>query len=286
MEAAKLAQVGQVLYEMARFDEAKTKLNIALELDPEDATAHYYLGLIQAVYDALETNRVSSRNAADPVAIAYTLMQEGKLLYEMGKLNQAETNFEAALALNAVNETAKYYLQLVSAARTNSTAESGDTNNISPSVDPLQTEVKPIIEWNAENDSQTDVSKTVASNHANLDSENINALNVGQDTNSPAAKSGNRAQIIADLDRIQLPLIKFDTVSLANAVQELNEAGRQNYRENFPVNFLLHEPGDTNVSVTTPALTNVRLADVLDAVVRGANRRIYYIINLTSPTFE
>ncbi|MGA2853602.1 MAG: M56 family metallopeptidase [Verrucomicrobiota bacterium] len=45
------------------------------------------------------------------------LVQDGKLLYEMGKFEESETKFKAALALNLDNQGAKYYLSLVEHAR-------------------------------------------------------------------------------------------------------------------------------------------------------------------------
>jgi beta-lactamase regulating signal transducer with metallopeptidase domain len=43
-----LVQNGNVFYEMGKLDEAEAKFNAALALEPENATAEYYLGLVQA----------------------------------------------------------------------------------------------------------------------------------------------------------------------------------------------------------------------------------------------
>ena len=47
------------------------------------------------------------------------LVRDGKLLYEMGKLDEAEVKLKAALARDAENAAAKYYLGLVQSARQN-----------------------------------------------------------------------------------------------------------------------------------------------------------------------
>lgn len=45
------------------------------------------------------------------------LVADGKVLYEMGKFDEAEDRLKSALALNSENGAAKYYLELVHAAR-------------------------------------------------------------------------------------------------------------------------------------------------------------------------
>jgi tetratricopeptide (TPR) repeat protein len=46
-DAGTLVRDGQLLYEMGKFDEAEAKLNQALALDPDSASAFYYMNLIQ-----------------------------------------------------------------------------------------------------------------------------------------------------------------------------------------------------------------------------------------------
>ena len=50
---------------------------------------------------------------------AQELVGDGKLLFEMGKLDEAQTNLEAALAAEPQNATAKYYLALIQTNRQN-----------------------------------------------------------------------------------------------------------------------------------------------------------------------
>jgi beta-lactamase regulating signal transducer with metallopeptidase domain len=68
-------------------------------------------------------NKITTTSISAPVAKmdAGQLVQDGKLLYEMGKLDEAEVKLKAALALEPENAAAKYYLGLVQAARQHST---------------------------------------------------------------------------------------------------------------------------------------------------------------------
>ena len=54
--------------------------------------------------------------AADQVQ-AGTLAQDGKLLYEMGKLDEAQQKLEAALKLDPDNQGALYYMNLMEQAK-------------------------------------------------------------------------------------------------------------------------------------------------------------------------
>ncbi len=83
-----------------------------------------------------------------------------------------------------------------------------------------------------------------------------------------------RQNIIKKLDSIRLDRISFERLSLAEVVRQLNEAARQNDCEKTGVqisiatNSISDQSADTNsVVVNMPSLADVRLADVLDAVV-------------------
>ena len=57
--------------------------------------------------------------ATDEMREAGTLVQDAKLDYEMGKLDEAEQRLNSALALNPTDASARFYLGLVQAARIN-----------------------------------------------------------------------------------------------------------------------------------------------------------------------
>jgi beta-lactamase regulating signal transducer with metallopeptidase domain len=63
------------------------------------------------------TTNQSSTVQLDNLLKAQTKVQNGKLLFEMGKLDEAETSLSQALILNQQSEAAQYYLKLVQEAR-------------------------------------------------------------------------------------------------------------------------------------------------------------------------
>jgi type II secretory pathway component GspD/PulD (secretin)/beta-lactamase regulating signal transducer with metallopeptidase domain len=64
------------------------------------------------------TNFSSGTNSIEEkMKAANRLVQDGKLLYEMGKFAEAEVKLNAALSLDSENAAARYYLGLVQAAR-------------------------------------------------------------------------------------------------------------------------------------------------------------------------
>ena len=66
-----------------------------------------------------DPNSPNATNHFDATAKAVALVQDGRLFYEMGKLDEAEKKFQAALAADAENASAKYYLGLIKAGRQN-----------------------------------------------------------------------------------------------------------------------------------------------------------------------
>jgi beta-lactamase regulating signal transducer with metallopeptidase domain/Flp pilus assembly secretin CpaC len=62
-------------------------------------------------------NPTVATNGIEGKMEAGNLAQDGKLLYEMGKFDEAETKLKAALALNPDNQAAQYYLDLVKKSR-------------------------------------------------------------------------------------------------------------------------------------------------------------------------
>jgi hypothetical protein len=101
------------------------------------------------------------------------------------------------------------------------------------------------------------------------------------------------------LDTIRLESVMYDNLPLSEVVRHLADESKKRDPEKRGINFLIHvaqpvvvpQPGvsgptameavDLNsVSVRlNPPLTNVRLADVLDAIVKVADHPIKYSIN-------
>lgn len=213
------------------------------------------------------TNSPSSQPSSDAGLVldqkarVSRLVQDGKLLYEMNKLDQAEAKLKLALKEDPQNQAAHYYLNLISEARF------GRARAQLPDKLPIP--------------------------------------NPYARTNLVHASQGRQA-IIRRLERIRLDSVSFDGQPLSDVVRRLADESRKRDPENIGVNFLLksaasaNTPGDDHLEAWTglrksgastpavelpslpitiqPALTNLRLADVLDAIVKVAGRPIKYSI--------
>jgi beta-lactamase regulating signal transducer with metallopeptidase domain len=78
-----------------------------------------------AVTPALPTPASETQRTSDEV-----LVQDGKLLYEMGKLDEAEAKLKQARDLDPRNESVGYYLKLVREARLNQALKKADDTGI------------------------------------------------------------------------------------------------------------------------------------------------------------
>jgi beta-lactamase regulating signal transducer with metallopeptidase domain len=193
------------------------------------------------------SNFLAATNIFVPVSKtdAGRLAQDGKLFYEAGKLDWAAAKLKAALALDPENATAKHYLKLV------------QTN--------------------------------------------------GHATNKVTYTGPGRQSIINKLDHIRLDNVSFDNLPLREVLRFLAKQSKLRDPQHEGVNFLINPnpdkpgqtidpatglplaptPADTNSEpvdlggfiVKIPNLTNVRLADVLDAIVTVCDHPIKYSIH-------
>jgi beta-lactamase regulating signal transducer with metallopeptidase domain len=145
-----LLQDGKLLYEMGKLDEAEAKLEEARRLDPrthgdrmsfirtleaEGTTLERYRKRAQAVDYYLNLIREARSNeVATPSqehgsskSKAAQLVQDGKLLYEMGKLDEAEHKLKQARKEDPENDGAYYYLNLVTEAKFHIAANERDS---------------------------------------------------------------------------------------------------------------------------------------------------------------
>ena len=117
-----------------------------------------------------------------------------------------------------------------------------------------------------------------------------------------------RQSIITKLDRIRLDTVKYDGLPLSEVIINLSDEAKKRDPEKRGINFLINQNIDTGGAPArsapvlgpdgnplpaappeqvdmgaiaikiNPALTDVRLADVLDAIVKVADRPIKYSI--------
>jgi general secretion pathway protein D len=219
----------------------------------------------QAVTNSSAPDGPSSASSLDKNTNANTLAQDGKLLYEMGKLDEAESKLKLALKEDPQNQAAQYYLSLVSQAR----IARANPNQI-------RRELLPVPNPKA---------------HSNL-------VYTGQ----------GRQAIMTKLDRIRLESVSFDGLPLSEVVRFLTAESSKRDPEKRGINFVINQNIDRGgaaaatapvlgpdgdplpapppeqadmgaiVIKINPPLTDVRLADVLDAIVKGAHPPIKYSI--------
>jgi beta-lactamase regulating signal transducer with metallopeptidase domain len=155
------------------------------------------------------------------------LLEDGKLLYEMGKLDEAEKKFVLALQQDPREQAAYYYLNLIKEQR-----------------------------------------------------------NKNQRTGLRNTSSG-RQRILGKLDALRLDRVQFDSVPLGEVVKTLAAESTRLDPAGVGINFIINQgSGDQNpyqvleavrVRVAQP-LSNIRLADLLDAIVLTAEKPIKYAI--------
>jgi hypothetical protein len=279
--------------------EADTQINRALKIDPQNATALAFkkqndqmlASMRGKMPDAATLEKIPT--VVNAHADASTLVQDGKLLYEMGKLEEAEAKLNAALKLDPDNEGAYYYLNLIKQARYNR-------------EDHLHTVV--------DNDRMVQVQRAWDRPMPNTSLPTPNPYGM---TNLIYTGSG-RQSIVSKLDRIRLDNVSFDSLPLSEVVRYLSEQAKLRDPEKKGINFLINPNGDTSggavasatpgaggattvdpatglpvaaaggggesvdlnsvVIKINPALSDVRLADVLDAIVQVADHPIRYTI--------
>lgn len=216
---------------------------------------------------------------------ASTLAQDAKVLYELGQLDDAEVKLQQALELDPDSEAAKYYLSLVKEQRFRRAVHAREESSKDHMVKVQQA-------W------EPRVSRI------ELPTPNPYAR-----TNLVHTGRGRQA-IFTKLDRIRLEDVRYDNLELGEVLKDLAEKSRRRDPEQTGINFLIvsdHQqqaaaaaqqvidpttglPVPVPTAVTeavdlntiririNPPLTQVRLADVLDAIVKTAEQPLKYSV--------
>jgi type II secretory pathway component GspD/PulD (secretin)/tetratricopeptide (TPR) repeat protein len=288
--------------------EAATQAQQVLRVDPNNAAALAFKKQNDQMTAALK-GQIPSKDAmeqASQVAAqktdAGTLVQDGRLLYEMGKLDDAEAKLNQALVLNPDNPAALYFLNLIQQARfiRESAIHTVDTQKRMSQVEK---------QW------ITPSSKV-------LDPSRPNPYA----TNTLVYTGPGRQAIVAKLDHIRLDTVSYDSLPLSEVLRNLSEQSKLRDPERKGINFLVNpnpdlsgqpvaprataggrgalggpnapaidpatglpaantetagggEPVDVGAFIVKiPNLTDVRLADVLDAIVLVTDHPIKYTV--------
>jgi len=291
-----IAGLAAVRLELARtaqshgqLEEAETQINDILRVDPSNADAiEFKRGNQKLMAEQRGTVASAEVKAQVPAVIeentqARTLVQDGKLLYELGKLDEAEAKLRLALRQDPRSQAGLYYLSLVSEAKyTRALKQHGVTaqQNLSEVeqawANPVKRELLPVPNPYA---------------HTNL-----------------IHTSPSRQAIVSKLDRIRLDSVRFEGLPLSEVIINLSDESRKRDPEKRGINFLISQTADSNGSQAplqvqigpdgnplpapppdtvdiggiqikiNPALTDIRLADALDAIIKVAEKPIKYSI--------
>ena len=216
--------------------EADTQVKRVLKVDPKNQAAIAFKKKNDQMIAAMRGKIPDAQTLDQIPAIindkkdAATLVQDGKILYEAGKLEEATAKFNAALKLDPDNRGANYYLALTKQAMYARDSRAHDVVSADRMVEVERAWEKP----------KPDTS---------LPSPNPYAS-----TNLVYTGSGRQA-IINKLDRIRLDNVIFDGLPLSEVVRNLSEQTKLRDPEKKGINFLVNPNGDTSIATTGPLAT-------------------------------
>ncbi|MDB6125900.1 MAG: Type and secretion system protein [Pedosphaera sp.] len=219
-----------------------------------------------------------------------TLVQDGKLLFEAGKLDQAEAKFEQANREDPQNVGAYYYMNLIKERRNASAVRDSEL----ASKDGL---LKVEKEWDSP-----------------LRRDQVQR-NIPFYRNDQIYTGKGRQKIVNKLDSIRIDAIKYDGLPLVEVINNLIEITKTRDPERTGINFYISreavggavaaatgavdpttglpvaaglptEPVDVGAVTVKIALSDVRLADVLDAITKTSDKPIKYSIEDYSIVFS
>ncbi len=219
----------------------------------------------------VHTNRV---NAA-------TLVQDGKLFFEAGQLNEAEGKLRQALKLDPSNRAASYYLELVLDQRSRNTNVRGEISRREQILAVEQAWLPPL-------------------------KRDLPVPNAYARTNIVHTGRG-RQLIYQKLDTIRIDELALDSIPLQGVIEQISKDAKARDVEKKGINFIINNnvdpipqaaptidpttglptaaanaAGDVDITQTTiklmPPLRDVTLRQALDALVKVADRPIKYSV--------
>ena len=292
--------------------EAEKDVNLVLRADPQNPAAMVFKKQIDRTIQALKGRIPDAATMEEVPGVmaqktdAATLAQDGRVLYEMGKFDEAQVKLEQAMKLDPDNQAAFYYLNLIKEAKYSRESQQHTIDTKTRMNDVEKQWVLPV------NDNLPAASNPFA------------------DTNLVFTGPG-RQTIMNKLDRIHLDSVSYDGLPLSEVLRSLSEQTRLRDPERKGINFLINPnpdnsgpeiasttlgglPGGAPQAFTPPqaaidpttglpiaqagggaggngsesvdvssviiklSLDDVRLADVLDAIVTVADHPIKYSV--------
>jgi tetratricopeptide (TPR) repeat protein len=283
-------------YARQQYVEARNQVERVLAVDPTNATAQRMKKTIDKEMEALKIRTPNDETLAQKPEVEKQkvetgrLVQDGRLLYEMGKLEDAEKKLKQATRQDPNNQAAFYYLRLIEEAR-----HAQEIRKREIMAKEKMTEVA--IAWNPP------VSRESVAPSSKYPRPNQNFTGPG------------RGRIMNKLSRIAwtgTDTVTLPGLPLSEVIKYLDEETRARDPEKRGLNYVLSQyldiqqpnqalagqPGGVDafgqpLSTTPqvesfeiaqviiriePALHDVTLLDVLDAIVKVAEKQIKYSI--------
>ena len=162
-----------------------------------------------------------------------TYVQNGKLLYEMGKLDDAEAQLNQAVAIDPDNTAAFYYKNLISQAKfiRENTQHNEDTQERMTTVEK---------QW------------ILPANRNNLAAGNPYA------TNQLVYTGPGRQAIVSKLDHIRLDSVSFDGLPLSEVLRNISEQSCLRDPQRKGINFLINpNPDQSGPAIAAPVATGL-----------------------------
>ena len=296
-----IAGLTYVLLELANQDQrqqdyrsANARINQVLIIDPQNQAALEFRRRNKALLDA-QAGTIPSPEQLDKIpdlrsndVRVATMVQDGKFLFEAGKLDEAEAKLRRALEESPQNVAAHHYLLLITDQRASEAARQSDELSRTALV-------------------QVEKAYGVEQRNGQLIPK-PNPFARGERVNT----SIGRQNIIAKLDSIRTD-VQYDGLALSEVINNLIDISKKRDPDHQGVNFFIsritppavQQPGgfqgagatviDPNTGLPVAAasqsdqvdlstitvkvnLSNVRLIDVLDAITLTAERPVKYSI--------
>jgi tetratricopeptide (TPR) repeat protein len=259
VDIAARVQNGKLLYEMGKYDEAEAVLVAVMREDPANRSAAYYLDVIKEARLWGRTNQFQVVHYPNVVTTEQKVdipsrVQNAKLLYEMGKYDEAEVILLQVVKDDPSNRSAAYYLDLIKEVRYMERARRREEGVKSP---PLPIRFK---------------------------------------TNQVYITKG-RQYILSKLESIMLDEVNFD-LPLMEVLARLQIESQKRDPGGIGIIFMIDPRGDAGVGAPpaidpgqvrikiSPPLRNLRLADVLDAITKAAESPIRYTVENYAVVFS
>ncbi len=208
------------------YREASTQVAQVLKADPKNPSALAFKKQNDQLLAAMK-GRIPSASVVEQVpqiltqkTDSGTLLQDGKLLYEMGKLEEAEAKLADALKLDPDNSGAYYYLNLIKQAKyaRESAQHTVDTQ-----------------------DRMANVEKKWVTPSSNV---TLPSVPNPYATNNLVYTGPGRQNIVAKLDRIHLDNVTYDGLPLSEVLRNLTEQSKLRDPDRKGVNFLINPNAD------------------------------------------